>query len=111
MISEHVIDPLRELIEKPKKDAKQLLIEFGLNSTAIMGLLTMFSQEPDLRTIGISVAAGAVLPVVNYIRKQKLNKRFLPSKLLLEGIEEMKAKRTEVLEQIGGITYNNLTEF
>jgi len=93
MVIEKVIEPLSYMMSKPKKDVKQILTDFTLDSTVIGGILSL-TQGFDANTVGLATAAGAISTGLKHIINSKEEKKS-SAKFILK---ELKKNKVEYLE-------------
>lgn len=101
LVIKRVIEPLSYMMSKPKKDVKQILADFTLDSTVIGGILSL-TQGFDANTVGMATAAGAISTGLKYIRNDKETKE-LSAKFILKELKKNKVKYLEyenILRQI-----------
>lgn len=93
MVIEKVIEPLSYMMSKPKRDVKQILTDFTLDSTVLGGILSL-TQGFDANTVGMATAAGVVSTGLKHIINNKKEKKS-SAKFILK---ELKKNKVEYLE-------------
>ena len=92
MVIEKVIEPLSYMMSKPKRDVKQILADFTLDSTVLGGILSL-TQGFDANTVGMATAAGVISTGLKYIinsKEEKSSAKFI--------LKELKKNKVEYLE-------------
>jgi hypothetical protein len=108
LLEERIIEPLSNLLEQPKRNAKKFLIKSIASSGVIASLISMTTQ-PNFLTLGISATAGTISAGINQLIEQQAKKK-IPTKFLITSLRKMKIKEDFVIQRLREIPQQTMPE-
>jgi hypothetical protein len=94
-----IVEPLAELLRRPKRDVLQLVKDFLLDSTVVGGVLSI-ADGFNASTVGLAGAAGAISIGAKYLFSETESRSTAPAAVLVEGLRHSGVQEADLFKEL-----------